>query len=232
MLETLNALQQTLEPLSASDRLQYIHQQYGSKAVFSTSLGPEDQVITHYLAKQNLSIPLFSLDTGRLFEETYALYDRTIARYRIPIRLYFPDATEIQALVDQQGINGFYESIENRKACCRIRKINPLKKALQGAQVWITGLRASQSANRGQLPMVEWDEANQIIKVHPLLDWSDEALNQFIDQENIPVNPLHQKGFTSIGCAPCTRAIEPGEDPRAGRWWWEQSAKECGLHAS
>ena len=170
------------------------------------------------------------MDTGRLFYETYELLDKTTARYRIPLDVYFPDALEVEALVRQRGINGFYESVDNRKACCEVRKVRPLARALEGAHVWVTGIRADQSANRQQMEMAEWDAEKQLYKLNPLLHWSLDDINDYISQYNVPCNTLHDKGFVSIGCAPCTRAIESGEDPRAGRWWWETSQKECGLH--
>ncbi|HEY8397814.1 MAG TPA: phosphoadenylyl-sulfate reductase [Flavihumibacter sp.] len=219
-----------LAGLTAAERLQWICTQFPEGIVFSTSLGQEDQVITHLIARQGLPIKLFTLDTGRLFQETYDLLDRTSARYKIKIHAYYPSTDRVEALVTEKGPNSFYESVENRKECCFIRKVEPLNRALKGAKVWITGLRADQSENRAHLPFAEWDEAHQLIKVHPLLDWSYNQMLEFIRQENIPYNPLHDKGFLSIGCAPCTRAVEPGEDIRAGRWWWESSKKECGLH--
>ncbi|KIC91739.1 phosphoadenylyl-sulfate reductase [Flavihumibacter sp. ZG627] len=223
-------LNKELSSLSAEDRLAYICQLFSDRLVFSTSLGQEDQVITFLIAKQKLPIEIFTLDTGRLYQESYDLLDRTIARYKIPVRVYFPDAAKVEAMVYEKGVNSFYESVENRKECCFIRKVEPLNRALQGAKVWITGLRAEQSENRHNLEFAEFDETRQLLKLNPLLDWSYEKMLQFISENNIPYNPLHDKGFPSIGCAPCTRAIEPGEDIRAGRWWWEASQKECGLH--
>jgi phosphoadenosine phosphosulfate reductase len=198
--------------------------------VFSTSLGEEDQALTYLIAHQHLPISIFTIDTGRLFAETYDLIALTSQRYRVPIQVYFPDASRVERYVGQNGINAFYTSMELRKECCNIRKVAPLQRALQGADVWITGLRVAQSASRQQMKKVEWDNHYQVIKYNPLLDWSDEQLHYFTTEHNIPVNPLHKKGFASIGCAPCTRALQAGEDARAGRWWWENSTKECGLH--
>lgn len=223
-------LNNKLATLNAAERLKYICEQYAEGVVFSTSLGQEDQVITHSIARQSLPVSIFTLDTGRLFQETYDLLDRTIARYKVQIKAYFPDTSKVESLVTQKGPNSFYESVDNRKECCFIRKVEPLKRALKGASVWITGLRAEQSENRQSLPFAEWDEVHQLVKVNPLLDWSYDQMLQFIKEENIPYNKLHDLGFLSIGCAPCTRAVEPGEDIRAGRWWWEASKKECGLH--
>ena len=206
--------------------------EHSNKVVFSTSFGKEDQVITHLIAESKLPITIFTLDTGRLFEETYAVFDRTIQKYKIKIKTYYPNQEKVEELVSKKGPYSFYDSVENRKECCGIRKIQPLKRALQGFEVWITGLRKSQSENRQNMEQVEWDAANKIIKIHPLFHWSDEELDRFIDNYTIPVNSLHAKGYPSIGCSSCTRAVLEGEDSRAGRWWWENSKKECGLHQS
>ena len=214
----------------AIDQLRKLADEHPGKIVFSTSLGQEDQVITDMIARHDIQIQVFSLDTGRLFAETYELFDRTRSRYALPIKVYFPDADRVEAFVNEKGFNSFYESVENRKACCSIRKVLPLKRALAGNEIWLTGLRAGQSQARQELPQEEWDEANQITKFHPLLHWSLDQVQTYLDTYKVPYNSLHKKGFISIGCAPCTRAIEPREDPRAGRWWWEQSQKECGLH--
>lgn len=205
---------------------------HSDKVVFSTSFGKEDQVITHFIATSNFPISIFTLDTGRLFEETYAVFDRTIQKYKVKIKTYYPNHEKVERLVSEKGPYSFYDSVENRKECCGIRKIEPLKRALQGCEVWITGLRQSQSPNRQNMSQVEWDGSNQIIKIHPLFHWSDTELDQFIENNNIPINTLHAKGYPSIGCSSCTRAILEGEDSRAGRWWWESSKKECGLHQS
>ena len=198
------------------------------EVVFSTSFGKEDQVITHAISNSNISV--FTLDTGRLFEETYEVYHRTRLKYKMNIEAYFPNQVAVQGLLEKKGPYSFYDSIENRKECCFIRKIEPLKRALKGKQIWITGLRKEQSDNRADMQMVEWDEGNQLIKVHPLFNWTEKEVDEFVDKNNVPVNALHKKGFPSIGCSPCTRAVETGEDFRAGRWWWEASKKECGLH--
>ncbi|WP_240312780.1 phosphoadenylyl-sulfate reductase [Flavihumibacter solisilvae] len=223
-------LNTALAQMTAAERLAHISSLFPEGVVFSSSLGQEDQVITHLVARQQLPVNIFTLDTGRLFQESYDLLDRTSARYKVGIRVFFPDAARVEAMVAEKGANSFYESVENRKECCFIRKVEPLNRALKGAKVWVTGLRAEQSENRHNLPFAEWDEAHQLIKVNPLLDWTLEQMLAFIEEQNIPYNALHDKGFPSIGCAPCTRAIEPGEDIRAGRWWWEASQKECGLH--
>jgi len=225
----------TLEKFSLDEGLNFIASQFPGKVVFSSSFGQEDQVITHAIFKNSVSegpldIKVFTLDTGRLFQETYELMDRTRARYKQPIETYFPNTEKVQQLVTEKGFNSFYESIENRKECCGIRKIEPLKRALAGAEVWITGLRAEQSDNRNDMKIWEWDGGNNVWKYNPLIHWTYEQMLEHISTNRIPDNALHRKGFISIGCLPCTRAIEPGEHPRAGRWWWEESKKECGLH--
>ncbi|WP_186757400.1 phosphoadenylyl-sulfate reductase [Echinicola salinicaeni] len=219
-----------IENTSIEEAIAQLCELFPGKVVFSTSLGQEDQVITEIIAKNNLPVQIFTLDTGRLFYETYDLLSRTESKYKIKIKPYYPNTSSVEKLVADIGINGFYESPENRKSCCYVRKVEPLKRALEGNSIWITGLRSEQSANRSSMSKLEWDEGNQIMKFNPLLDWSMEEMLQYINENKIPYNPLHDKGFVSIGCAPCTRAIEPGEDPRAGRWWWESSKKECGLH--
>ena len=180
--------------------------------------------------KNNLPVTIFTIDTGRLFNETYELLDRTNARYKKNIKVYFPEAADVEEFVVNKGINSFYESVENRKECCHIRKVKPLNRALKGAEVWITGLRAEQSNNRHDMPMIEWSEEKKLYKFNPLIRWTYAEMMDYINKFNVPYNRLHDNGFISIGCAPCTRAIEPGEDARAGRWWWETSQKECGLH--
>ncbi|MBX2894464.1 MAG: phosphoadenylyl-sulfate reductase [Cyclobacteriaceae bacterium] len=220
-----------LNSLSATAGLEWVSRRF-TKVRFSTSLGEEDQAITHLIAAKQLPISIFTLDTGRMFQETYDLLHLTRLHYKIPVQVYFPNNTQVEDYVQQNGVNGFYDSVENRKQCCHIRKVVPLKRALQGAEVWITGLRQSQSANRGTMQRAVWDNEYKLIKYNPIFDWSDDQLHEFIGANKIPVNTLHKKGFPSIGCAPCTRAVLPGEDARAGRWWWESSAKECGLHAT
>lgn len=215
-----------------SERIQFITSYFaGEKIVFSTSFGQEDQAITHAIASTNSAIEIFTLDTGRQFQESYELMDLTIKKYSLSLKTYFPSTPAVEKLVAKKGFNSFYTSVENRKECCFVRKMEPLNRALQGAKVWITGLRAEQSENRADMPIIEWDENRQLFKINPLIDWSFETLEKYLVEHKIPQNPLHKKGFVSIGCAPCTRAIAEGEHPRAGRWWWENSQKECGLHA-
>lgn len=203
---------------------------FPGEVAFSTSFGHEDQVISDVIFKNRLLVRVFTLDTGRMFEETYQTHYETIGKYKQAIEVYHPENQAVEKLLTDKGPYSFYDSVENRKECCHIRKIVPLKKALQGVKVWITGLRGGQSENRQQMNALEWDEGNQLIKYNPLIDWTLEEVETYVDQNRVPYNKLYNKGFKSIGCAPCTRAIEPGEDLRAGRWWWEQSKKECGLH--
>uniref|UniRef100_UPI003216428B phosphoadenylyl-sulfate reductase n=1 Tax=uncultured Draconibacterium sp. TaxID=1573823 RepID=UPI003216428B len=213
------------------DKLRYLVEQHPGKVVFTTSFGYEDQVITDYIFRNDLDIKVVTLDTGRLFPETYKVYLSTIERYKKTIKAYFPPTEKVEELLEQKGPFSFYESLENRKECCFIRKVIPLKRALEGNDIWITGLRASQSNNRSEMKEFEFDGGNNIIKYNPLKDWSLEETIDYVKVNNVPYNILHDKGFVSIGCQPCTRAIQPGENFRAGRWWWEQgSGKECGLH--
>ncbi len=220
-----------LERAEALERLERICELAGYGVVFTSSFGQEDQVIIDMIARYRLPVRVCTLDTGRLFHETYALMDRTRARYAIALETFFPEAAQVEQLVASKGFHSFYESVENRQECCYIRKVAPLKRALEGARIWVTGLRAGQSEHRQTLPVVEWDAAFGLWKINPLVDWTLEQIRDYIRQYDVPYNTLHDQGFPSIGCAPCTRAIQPGEDIRAGRWWWEQTQKECGLHA-
>jgi len=226
----IRQIQQGLQGKTLPEKLTYLSASF-QEVVFSTSFGKEDQVITHTIATNRIPINIFTLDTGRLFDETYEVFHRTINKYKIKIESFYPNHDSLQKLISEKGPMSFYDSIENRKECCFIRKIEPLKRAIKGKQIWITGLRKEQSDNRNEMPEVEWDENNNIIKVHPILDWTESDVDAFNNTFNVPVNSLHKKGFPSIGCSPCTRAIEEGEDFRAGRWWWESSKKECGLHS-
>jgi phosphoadenosine phosphosulfate reductase len=219
------------EQLEPAPFLKSISDEFPNSVVFSSSFSFEDQVITHLIATQQLPISIFTLDTGRLFAETYSVWSSTLERYQIPIKAYYPNQDLLASFVEENGPNAFYDSVENRKSCCGIRKVEPLKRALKDNTIWVTGLRAEHSTARQDLKMIEWDESNGIIKYHPILHWSTEQVAAYIAEHNIPYNPLHDRGFVSIGCAPCTRAIKPGEDFRAGRWWWEDAdKKECGLH--
>jgi phosphoadenosine phosphosulfate reductase len=229
--KNINKLQEELDGLSPERALARVADRFGEDAVFSTSFGIEDQVITHLIGQQPLPITLFTLDTGRLFPETYSVWSRTLEVYPIKIEAYFPSPYDLENFVHKKGPNAFYASVENRKTCCHIRKVEPLQRALKGKKIWITGLRKEHSPERKNLQTLEWDANNQIIKFHPLLHWSTQEIRNFVNTNGIPYNPLHDKGFVSIGCAPCTRAIREGEDFRAGRWWWEDTTKkECGLH--
>jgi len=217
--------------LTAEEIIRLSVEEFDSKLVFASSLGEEDQVITDIISKTAPRIEVFTLDTGRLFPETYELIEKTQKRYPMTFRVYYPDAKRLEEMVRQKGINLFYESVENRKLCCGIRKVEPLQRALSGFNAWICGLRRAQSITRSRVQVFEWDEGNRKIKINPLARWSYRQVKDYIEQNNVDVNPLHKQGFVSIGCAPCTRAIKPGEDIRSGRWWWEQPGqKECGLH--
>jgi len=217
---------------SIVEKLKFLAEKHPGKVVFTTSFGYEDQVITDMIFRNDIDIKVITLDTGRLFPETYKVFNSTVQRYQKTIDVYFPPAAEVEEMVTKKGPFSFYESIENRKECCYFRKVIPLKRALSGNEIWITGLRASQSDNRKELLEFEVDNGNGIVKFNPLIDWSLEQTIEYVKSNNVPYNVLHDKGFVSIGCQPCTRAVQPGEDFRAGRWWWEQSSgKECGLHS-
>ena len=235
MIQTLkdkvSAIADAASVLSIDEFLLALTKQFPNEVTFSTSFSYEDQVITHKILSNQLAIKNFTLDTGRLFPETYSVWRATNEKYNTHVKAYYPDAISLENFVAEKGPNSFYESVENRKDCCYIRKVAPLKRALKDNSIWITGLRAEHSADRYDMPKVEWDETNNIIKYHPILHWTTEEVKQYVNENDIPYNSLHDKGFVSIGCAPCTRAIKPGEDFRAGRWWWEDdSKKECGLH--
>jgi len=231
MKEKVQQINQLLSGKTSTEVLQWFLKEFDGKVAFSTSLGVEDQVITHMIAGIDKSAGIFTLDTGRVFPETYDLMDITAKKYDLTIRVMFPDASKVEEMVNAKGINLFYESIENRKLCCNIRKIEPLKRAFKGLDAWICGLRREQSVTRKDLQLVEWDEMNGLIKVNPLIDWTEEQVWDFIKLHNVPYNKLHDQGFPSIGCQPCTRAILPAEDVRAGRWWWDNpETRECGLH--
>ena len=232
-LQTPAELLYLISGLSISEALPLLANRFPGRVTFSTSFGIEDQVITHYILSANLPISIFTLDTGRLFPETYSVWSATNDKYGIKLKAYYPDRRLLETWLEQKGPNAFYESVPNRKECCHIRKVEPLKRALADQAVWITGLRSEQSPERREHRVIEFDEGNRIIKYNPLLDWSTTEVREYIERNDIPYNSLHDKGFVSIGCAPCTRAIRPGEDLRAGRWWWEDNGKkECGLHVA
>ena len=211
--------------------LEYFLKEFPGKAALSSSLSYEDQVLTDMMVGIRKDARIFTLDTGRQFPETYELIDRTNMQYGISIEVFFPDFRKVQEMVREHGINLFYDSVELRHKCCEIRKIEPLKRALQGVDVWISGLRRSQSVTRAGMQMVEYDVADDVLKLNPLILWSEEQVKQYVKENGVPYNRLHEKGFPSIGCQPCTRAVAPGDDIRSGRWWWEDpDHRECGLH--
>lgn len=214
-----------------SEALASLASEYPSQVIFTTSFGIEDQMITDIIFRNNIPVRVVTLDTGRMFEETYKVWSNTLKIYNRPIEPFFPERTSVEKLLAEKGPFSFYSSVDNRKECCHIRKVEPLNRALEGMKVWITGIRADQSPNRKGMQSVEPHGDGSIIKYHPLFDLTLEEVEEYVKKNNVPVNELHKKGFVSIGCEPCTRAIAPGEDFRAGRWWWEQSTgKECGLH--
>lgn len=225
----MNTLQDKI--IQATTSIKDLTGKYGEDVAFSTSFGWEDQVITHLIFSNDLPVTVFTLDTGRLFPETYSVWSATLAKYHKPILVYYPNTDAIQKLVSEKGPNSFYESVENRKECCFIRKVEPLERALLGRRCWITGIRADQSPSRKNMADMEWDDQHQLMKFAPLFDWTLEEVKAFVRQFDVPYNALHDRGFPSIGCQPCTRAVREGEDIRSGRWWWEdQTKKECGLH--
>ena len=202
-----------------------------SPAVFASSLAAEDMVLTDLILRAKLPIGIFTLETGRLHQETLGMVDRIKETYGYDVQLYKPEPAAVDAYVQQNGLNAFYDSVEMRKECCRIRKVEPLNRALAGNKAWVTGQRRAQSTTRAELAVQEDDAAHGMTKFNPLADWSEEDVWNYIQSNKVPYNPLHDKGYPSIGCEPCTRAIQPGEDVRAGRWWWENpESKECGLH--
>ncbi len=229
--DLINSWNKELKEAKPGEVIAFFLKQFPDKVALSTSFGLEDQVLTEIIASIDKNARIFTLDTGRLFPETYDLLDRTCRKYSINIDVYFPNTSDIEEMVNNKGINLFYDSIDNRKLCCQLRKLVPLARAMQGLDAWITGLRKVQSVTRNNVQLVEWDDNNKLLKINPLINWTEKDVWNYIDSNKIPYNPLHKKGFASIGCQPCTRAIEPGEDIRAGRWWWENpDTKECGLH--
>lgn len=229
--EKVDELNQRFKDSTPQEVLVYFLKEYEGKIALSSSLSIEDQVLTHMIVSINPKTRIFTLDTGRLFPQTYQLIDRTNLTYNIKIEVFFPDYHEVQKMVREEGINLFYNSIESRHRCCAIRKLEPLKRAFQGLDVWICGLRHQQSVTRKNMQLVEWDDMHGLIKINPLINWTEDEVRQYIKQHHVPYNKLFDKGYPSVGCEPCTRAVEPGEDPRSGRWWWEAPDKrECGLH--
>jgi phosphoadenosine phosphosulfate reductase len=217
--------------LTLPDRLRAIREAIPGRIVFTTAFGIEGQAIVHAIFETGLAVDVITLDTGRLFPETYDVWARTEQRYRRRIRGFFPNQDRVEGFIARDGINGFRTSLEARHACCHIRKVEPLRRALAGASGWITGVRGNQSGNRATMPYAAVDDAYGLVKVNPLLDWTRERVVEYVHANDIPYNTLHDRGFLSIGCAPCTRAVALGETERAGRWWWErETQKECGLH--
>jgi phosphoadenosine phosphosulfate reductase len=227
--EELNTRLAKIESLA--ERIAEMRRSVEGRITFSTSLGLDDQVILNAIAESGADIDIFTLDTGRLFPEVLETVELSEIRYGLRIRLVTPEASEVEALVASDGVFGFRHSVDNRKACCEVRKVRPLSRELKGAQGWITGIRREHSEERAGVALAAWDEERGLLKVNPIADWSTQELTAYIAENNVPVNPLHARGFISIGCQPCTRAVQPGEHPRAGRWWWEhEEKKECGLH--
>ena len=231
--QSVPALALQAEQMAAQDVVRLAHDRFGRRVALSSSFGAEDMVLIDMLMRVDPQARIVTLDTGRLPQETYNVMDATRERYGAAIEVFFPQADAVQAMVAEHGVNLFYHSVDLRKLCCGIRKTEPLKRALAGLDAWITGLRREQSVTRTAVHNIEWDESNQLIKVNPLADWTQDDVWTYIREHNVPYNALHDRGYPSIGCAPCTRAIQPGEDQRAGRWWWEHpETKECGLHVA
>ena len=229
--ETVTAFLAELAGASAEDVLRAAATRFPGRVAFASSLGLEDQVLTHMISEAKLDVPIFTLDTGRLYPETYDLIDRTGKRYGLTLHLYFPAAAEVEHMVDADGVNLFRDSIEARKRCCEVRKVRPLRRAQRELDAWICGLRSGQGATRQTVEAAEWDDAAGLVKINPLAAWDEAGVWSYVRAHDVPYNPLHDAGFPSIGCAPCTRAVPKGEDARSGRWWWESAEqRECGLH--
>ena len=229
--EELRELNDRLRGRPAEEIVRWAGQTFGSGLKLASSFGAEDVVLIDMVSKVAPQIGVFTLDTGRLNDETYEVMERVRFRYGIQIETMFPNREAVKRLLREKGFYSFRESVENRRECCQIRKVEPLRRALSGLKAWMTGLRRDQAVTRGDTQAVEWDEGNGLLKVNPLVEWSNDQVWGYIQAHNVPYNRLHDQGFPSIGCAPCTRAIQPGEDIRAGRWWWElPQYKECGLH--
>jgi phosphoadenosine phosphosulfate reductase len=227
----LNELSNILSVKTIEESLKFLVSHWPGKVVFTTSFGIEDQVLTHIIFENNIPIEVVTLDTGRLFPETYKVFNQTIKKYGKKINVFFPDNENVEKMLTEKGPFSFYYSKENRMECCRLRKVVPLNRALEGKECWISGIRATQSDNRKSMEWLEYDEERNLFKFYPLFHWSFEEVSAFVKENNVPYNILHDKGFVSIGCEPCTRAIKAGEDFRAGRWWWEiDGPKECGCH--
>lgn len=230
-ISKLDELNDRLKGKAVLESLKVLATLFSGRIVFSTSFGIEDQVITHVIFKGKIPIKVITLDTGRLFPETYKVFEEIMIKYNKKITVYFPDHKDIEKMVTRKGPFSFYESKENRTECCRVRKVLPLKRALHGKSCWVTGIRSEQSDNRSIMGKLEYDQNKKIIKYHPLFDWSLAEVENYIKDNDIPFNSKHNDGYVSIGCEPCTRAIIKGQDFRSGRWWWENDGqKECGCH--
>ncbi len=231
MTPQINRWNRELEGASPLEILTWAADQFGEDVTLASAMGLEAQVLTHLIAKHDLPISVFTLDTGRLFDETYALIAETEARFGIRIKMFAPRHEDVEELVNAGGTNLFRQSLESRKQCCTVRKVYPLSRALEGKKAWMAGLRRDQSVTRNDLRVVDWDDAHGLVKINPMLEWTEREVWNYIHENDVPYNLLLNRGFASIGCAPCTRAIRPGEDIRAGRWWWEEAEnKECGIH--
>ena len=224
-------LSDQIKGLSPPEMISVLCDQYPGQVVFTTSFGIEDQVITDIIVNNKLPVRMVTLDTGRLFEETYRVFSNTLKRYDTAIETFFPDPSDIEKLLSEKGPFSFYKSVEDRKECCYLRKVKPLNRALKDMKIWITGIRKDQSQGRSEMSFTEIDIEREILKIHPIFTWTLDEVERYLGENKVPYNRLHDKGFISIGCEPCTRAVKPGEDFRSGRWWWENSSgKECGLH--
>ena len=228
--QLIRDLNERFRDAPAEEVVGFFLQAYKGRIALSSSLSIEDQTLTDIIVSQG-GTRIFTLDTGRLFPETYQLIDKTNLTYGIQLEVFFPDYNEVQRMVQEEGINLFYNSIESRHRCCQVRKLEPLQRAFKGLDAWICGLRREQSVTRQDMQVVEWDAMHQLIKVNPLISWTEKQVWDYIKEHQVPYNKLHKQGYPSIGCEPCTRAVKPGEDVRAGRWWWESpDHRECGLH--
>jgi phosphoadenosine phosphosulfate reductase len=228
--QLIRDLNERFRDAPAEEVVGFFLQAYKGRIALSSSLSIEDQTLTDIIVRQG-GTRIFTLDTGRLFPETYQLIDKTNLTYGIQLEVFFPDYNEVQRMVQEEGINLFYNSIESRHRCCQVRKLEPLQRAFKGLDAWICGLRREQSVTRQDMQVVEWDAMHQLIKVNPLISWTEKQVWDYIKEHQVPYNKLHKQGYPSIGCEPCTRAVKPGEDVRAGRWWWESpDHRECGLH--
>lgn len=229
--EEIGDLNKKFENATAQEILLFFSEKYNGRIVFASSMGAEDQVLHDMICSIDKSIRVFTLDTGRLFNETYELIEKTKRKYNLNVEIYFPDKEKVENMVNEFGINLFFDSVENRKLCCSVRKTDSLNRALKGAEAWICGLRRNQSVTRISVDPVEWDEENGIVKINPLFNWTENDVWEYIDKNNVPYNVLHKKSYPSIGCQPCTSPVMEGDDIRSGRWWWENAEnRECGLH--